>query len=113
MNAPTSPLTVRLDVEPRTSPDGQPTMMVTGRVRNISDQPVNTQVAISELLIDGVPWINWPLAIGNGTIDARLVELAPGEEASFARELTTTLLSNDRHTVVLRMLGVESNPVDI
>jgi hypothetical protein len=105
------PVAVHLDGEPRTSPEGTPTIMLTGRVRNLSDSAIDTQVYMSELLVDGVPWPNWSLAIGNGTIDARLVELLPGDEASFARELDASALSGAPHTVVLKVLGVESNPV--
>jgi len=86
-------------------------VMVTGRVRNLTGGPIDTQVYMSDLLIDGVPWPSWSLAIGNGTIDPRLVELPAGEEASFSRELDASLLPPGRHVLVLRVLGVESNPV--
>ncbi len=107
------PVAVHLTALPRTSRDGKTKIMVTGRVRNLTGSPIDTQVYMSDLLIDGVPWPSWSLAIGNGTIDARLVELPPGEEASFSRELDASSLPTGRHVLVLRVLGVESNPVQM
>ena len=79
------PVAVHLTALPRTSRDGKTMIMVTGRVGNLTGSPIDTRVYMSDLLIDGVPWPSWSLVIGNGTIDARLVELPPGEEASFSR----------------------------
>jgi hypothetical protein len=107
------PVAVHLAALPGTSRDGKTMIMVTGRVRNLTGSPIDTRVYMSDLLIDGAPWPSWSLVIGNGTIDARLVELPPGEEASFSRELDASSLPAGRHVLVLRMLGVESNPVQI
>ena len=107
------PVAVHLTALPRTSRDGKTIVMVTGRVRNLTSRPIDTQVHMSDLLVDGVPWPSWSLAIGNGTIDPRLVELPTGEEASFSRELDASLLPPGRHALILRMLGVESNPVQL
>jgi hypothetical protein len=105
------PVAVHLTALPRPSRDGKTIVMVTGRVRNLTDRPLDTRVHMSDLLVDGVPWPSWSLAIGNGTIDPRLVELPSGEEASFSRELDVSSLPPGRHVLVLRVLGVESNPV--
>ena len=103
------PVEVGLEI----APSGEGHVMVTGRVRNRSDADVDPQLFASELLIDGEPWFNWRLAIGNGTVDPQLVQLPPGEEAEFSRELDLSRLGGDAHRFVLRMAGAESPPVTL
>lgn len=84
--------------------------MITGRIRNLGDAVVDPQVFASELLVDGQPWLNWRLAIGNGTIDERLVALPPGDEVEFSREVDLSSAGPGSHRLVLRVLDAKSPP---
>jgi len=100
--------TPRLEVEIDVSPLGGDRVRITGTVRNRGDEVADPQVFSSEVLVDGVPLRAWTLAGGNGTIDVRLVELPPGDEVSFSREVSLPGLLGEEHRVVLRLPAAES-----
>jgi hypothetical protein len=48
-------------------------------LRNTGDRTVDPSLSASKLLIDGTPWSDWPLTIGNGPRDERWTALPAGE----------------------------------
>ena len=105
--------TPQLDVEVDVVPLDRDRVRITGTVRNRGDEVADPQVFSSQLLVDGVPLDAWTLVLGNGTIDVRLVELPPGDEVSFSRDLPLTGLRGAGHQVVLRLPNAESPPITI
>ncbi len=103
----------QLDVEVDVAPLDGDRVRITGTVRNRGDEVANPQVFSSQLLVDGVPLDAWTLATGSGTIDVRLVELPPGDEVSFSRDVPLGGLRGQEHQVVLRLPTAQSPPTTI
>jgi hypothetical protein len=105
-------LEVRLAVSPsEVAEDALDQLRVHAVVVNRGEEPVDTQLVSSTLLVDGKRNFPWSMSIANGARDAREHALPPGERVVAERVLGPALVSEPgEHEVVLEVGGVRSAP---
>jgi hypothetical protein len=108
-----------LEVQVAVSPDRVGTedlegLTVHAVVVNRGNEPVDTELFRSTLLVDGRRNPSWGFAIGNGARDVKERSLPPGERVIAKRVMGRGLVSAPgEHEVVLEVRGVRSPPATV
>jgi hypothetical protein len=100
------PLQIELAVTPA-RPCGDTLLDIRGAVRNLGPATVDTEVWLSELLVNGEPSDSWAWAIASGYRDEREFALPPGKQIEFGRRFpaSSILPEPGQYELVLQVRG--------
>jgi hypothetical protein len=91
-----------------------PALVLRVRVTNLTATSLDPVLDRSVLLVDGSPYTDWSLTLGNGPRDARWHALPAGQTLEFAYAMGDSLFhTRGTHVLVLRTPRGDSAPVRV